>query len=120
MKPDKRHKELAFTLSQRGAKKRIADKTGLSVKTLYNLQSGTTDPTEGTLRLIAGALGLAEDYFLDSKADSKTPVQRRLVVEIDLPKDADLTERDLKRIRRAMLDAGRHIINVINDIDSDN
>lgn len=119
MKPFKGHKELAFTLSQRGAKKRIADKTGLSVKTLYNLQAGTTEPTEGTLRLIAGALGFVEDYFLDTQSDAKASVQRRLVVEIDLPKDADLTERDLRRIRRAMVDAGRHIINVIKDIDGD-
>lgn len=110
-------KELEFALSQWGAKKRISEKTGLSDKTLLAIQRGERKPNEGTLRLIAGALGLPEDTFLDTNRKAEGPVSRRIVVELDIPEEADLTEAQLRQLRKAMLDAGRHILSVIKSLD---
>lgn len=115
-----KHKNLIFALSQRGAKKRISEKTGLNVRTLYSIQTGRSTPNEGTLRLIAGALGLPEDTFLDTNRKVEGPMSRRIVVELDIPEEADLTEAQLRQLRKAMLDAGRHILTVIKNLDNDN
>lgn len=47
-------------------------------------------------------------------------MSRRIVVELDIPEEADLTEAQLRQLRKAMLDAGRHILTVIKNLDNDN
>lgn len=118
MKQIKKHRDLQIALSQWGAKKRISEKTGLSDGTLRAIQKGERVPNEGTLRLIAGALGLPEDTFLDANRKAEGPTSRRIVVELDIPEEADLTEAQLRQLRKAMLDAGRHILSVIKGLDA--
>ncbi|MBU0691510.1 helix-turn-helix domain-containing protein [bacterium] len=112
----KKHSDLEFALSQWGAKKRISEKTGLSDKTLLAIQRGARKPNESTLRLIASALGLSEDYFLESQAETKLTKRRRLVVELDLPENVEIDDERLNLIRKTMVEAGRGIIKFIQDL----
>lgn len=96
----------------------LSSKTGLTVRGIQRIESGAVRPNEASLRQIALALDLPVEFFLNSHVKAKMPVTRRLVVELELPPDAELSEPHLSQLRDAMLDAGRHILKVLKEIDN--
>ncbi len=64
--------------------KEVSTRSGLAIDTIHRAErSGTA--TEATLRLLATALGLPADYFLDPQPHAEQ-AQTRLTLELDLPK----------------------------------
>ena len=109
--------ELRKALSGRGVKAKIVRASDLSYRTLSLIQAGVNIPLATTRRLIAQALGLPQDYFLEPDPDSQNAAVRRIVIEMDIPQDFRLDEGRLDKIREAMIGAGQHIISVIKDLD---
>jgi transcriptional regulator with XRE-family HTH domain len=112
-----RLEELRKMLRKRGAKAKIHKETGLSLNALYKVESGTNTPLPTTRRLIATALGLPPHHFLDEQPEPESPTTRRVIIELDIPQDFNLTNDRLDQIRDAMVDAGTHIINIIKKMD---
>lgn len=110
--------ELRKALTQRGAKVKIHRASGLSLRALHKIQDGTNIPLETTRRLIARALGLPDDYFLDPNDQPKLPTRRRIIVELEIPENFGLDDGRLDSIQRAMIDAGNHIIDTIRKLDN--
>jgi len=109
--------ELRKALTQRGAKVKIHRTSGLSLGALHKIQDGTNVPLDTTRRLIARALGLPEDYFLEPDPNANLTA-RRIVIELDIPQDLRLDDGRMDQIRAAMVDAGNHIIGIIKKLDT--
>jgi transcriptional regulator with XRE-family HTH domain len=109
--------ELRKALRKRGAKAKISKESGLSLAGLHYIQTGQNTPNSTTRRLIATALGLPPHHFLDEQPEPEGATARRVIIELDIPPDFDLTNDRLDQIRDAMVDAGTHIINIIKKMD---
>lgn len=83
----------------------IAERAGLDVSYVSQLERGLRDPSLSSIEALAGALGLSlSEFFDDAVDDSTSRLARSLAAEL-APLDA-LTRRDavetLRRIRSAI------------------
>ena len=92
----------------------LAKATGMRRQSLYSIFNGLSNPSEASLRSIARALGLAEDYFLKSDTDAAQPVAiHRLHFYIDLDEGDDLSDEQITLIQKRLVKYGHDLKNLI-------
>ena len=108
-------KEIRRLRKARGwTQRQLADSAGIAVTTLSSIENGT-EPKIITVRAIARALDLPEDYFLQSDGDSaKSDVAiRRLHFYIDLDEGDDLSDEQITLIQKRLIKYGHDLKNLL-------
>lgn len=91
----------------------LQELTGLSIPTIKRAEDGE-EVSEPTLRLLALALGVESDYFLDKKGGKKSPPfseERTVKVDLDVPED--FTEEQRIMVAQAMIENGRLVTKLL-------
>ncbi len=91
----------------------LADRAHVSIDTVVNAEKDRS-VSSATLALIARALDLPEDHFLQSDGNRSDPAIRRLHFYVDLNDGETLTDEELDAVRRKVLGFAHELIDFIN------
>jgi len=90
----------------------LGDKARLSAATVRSIEKGHV-ATPSTLTLLASALGLSGDYFLESEEHEQ--IKPCVTIEVPIPDGLDLTDEQVKMVRRRVLAFGHDLLTFIKD-----